>query len=121
MKDNKVTLNKDGFIEIIVVGDQTASSIVAMGEAIQTNSKLLIEQQKPVLLLDDIRQIGKVPPEGRKAVVALGKTLTYKKLAMLGKPGLIRFGANLLIRAMGQATKAKYFDQYDRAIAWLKK
>jgi hypothetical protein len=76
--------------------------------------------QQPVLILDDILQLKDVPSEARKAVVNLGKRLDYDRLAMLGKGGMLRIGANLMLGAMGRISKVKYFDNRDQAIAWLR-
>ena len=116
---NEVFLNQDGIIEIRVVGNQTGTSVRAMGDAITT----LVEQQraagKPVLILDDLRQIGKVTPDGRKLVAKLAKTLDYDKVVMVGNGGLLRLGANLILRATGKLDKVAYFDDYTTAVAWL--
>src|SRR6266511_4201124 len=96
---NRVFLNQDDIIEIEVAGDQDVASIEYM--ALQTDAYLteLKKRGKRGLVLDNLLQIGKVDPEGRKLVVELGKTMDYDKLAMLGKGGVLRIGANLMLRA----------------------
>jgi hypothetical protein len=116
---NKVFITDQGIIEIAVVGDQTPQTIDAMGEDIKTSLALLEKQHKPQLILDNLIQIGQVPVEARQRVVNLAKTLPYDRLAMLGKGGLLRVGANLLLRATGRTKKVKYFDNRAKAIAWL--
>ena len=119
MQDNKVFLNKLKIVEIQVVGDQTPDSVAAMGVAIQRLCKRRRKADGPVLVLDDILRIGVVPPEARKVVVRLGKSLDYDRLAMVGNGNVLRLGANLLLTAVGKAGKLKYFDSYDAATAWL--
>lgn len=116
---NKVFLNTEGIIEIQVIGDQTGESVAAMGDDIAA----LIDQQraagKPVLLLDDLRQMGGASPDARRAVVELAKNLTYHKAVMVGTGSFLRLGANLMLRATGKSAKLRYFENYDEAVAWL--
>ena len=116
---NKVFLSRRGIVEIQVIGDQTVKSVQAMGDEA---FRLCREQQsagKPALILDNLLQIGNVPPEGRKLVVELVKSNQYDKLAMVGSSPLIRFGANLMLHATGKGAQVRYFDNYDAAEAWL--
>jgi hypothetical protein len=120
MADNRVFLNQDGIIEIMVVGAQNATSIETMGreaDALVTQMKAV---GKPCLILDNLLQIGPVDAQGRKLVVDLAKRIDYDRAAMLGKGGVMRLGANLMLRAVGQAYRVRYFDDRDQAIKWLK-
>jgi UDP-N-acetylmuramyl pentapeptide synthase len=118
---NKVFINSEDILEIAVVGDQTPESIDAMGKKIKTLLNELEKQNKPQLILDNIIEIGKVSVEARNRVIDLAKNLAYDRLAMLGKGGLLRVGANLLLRATGRTKKVKYFDDHAQAVAWLKR
>jgi hypothetical protein len=116
---NKVYLNSDQIIEIEVIGDQNIESIEVMGRQIDTLITQMKAVGKPCLLLDNLLQIGKVGPEARTKVVELTKVLDYDRAAMLGKGGLMRFGANLMLRASGKSYHIRYFDNRDEAIRWL--
>lgn len=116
---NKVFRNRQGIIECHVVGAQDVKSITQMGQEIK---KLLAEPKaegQPRLVLDDITHIGKVPSPGRRLVSSLAKTLPYDRLAMYGTNGVLRFGANLIIRASGRGRRLKYFTDRRKAIDWL--
>lgn len=120
MHNNKVFINKDGLVEIQVIGDQTVESVQAMGaEAL----RLALEQRaagKRALIFDNLLQMGQnVPPEARKVVVELIKSYDYDKLAMLGKGSVLRFGANLMLQATGKGARVKYFDDQEKCVAWL--
>lgn len=117
---NKVFINKSDIVECQVIGNQTVQSVEKMGQEIKSSLLELKTLHKPLLLLDDIRRMGEVPPGARNVVISLGKTLTYDRLAMVGNGGLLRFGANLLLRAMGRSRKVRYFTDYDVAVSWLK-
>jgi hypothetical protein len=116
---NRVFVNPAGIVEIIVDGDQTYGSVKEMGDA----ARHLCEQRKhdkqPALLLDNVLNIGKVPPEARKLVVDLIKSQSYDKLAMVGNSGTIKIGANLMLHATGRGAKVRYFISHPGAIAWL--
>jgi hypothetical protein len=118
---NKVYTNDEGILVIETVGPQTEESVNAMGDQARELIASLQAEHKAVLVLDDITQLGAVPPAARKVVISLGKTLLYDRLAMLGKKGsIIRIGANLLLGAMGKGDKAHYFDDRDVALSWLR-
>lgn len=120
MAKNKVFLNQDGLIEIQVVGDQNAASIELMGRELDVLITRLKALDKPALVLDDLLQIGKVDAKGRKQVVDLGKNLNFDKLAMVGKGGLLRLGANLLLSAIGRGDKMRFFNDRAPAVEWLR-
>jgi hypothetical protein len=117
---NKVTLNPNGIVEITVVGNQTSASVNAMA----MQAKQLLEQTnaagEPGLLLDDITNIGTTDIAARRAVAAYAKSLPYKKVAMLGDGTVVmRVATNLLLRAAGQGPRVKYFEDRQKATAWL--
>lgn len=119
MNNNKVFLNTNGLVEIIVSGDQTVESVHAMGEQAYDLCTTLRAQQKPALILDNLLAIGDVPPEARSVVVELIRSDKFDKLAMVGSDTLLRFGANLMLQATGKGSRVKYFDSYEAASDWL--
>jgi hypothetical protein len=114
-----VILNDQGIIEVTVAGDQTPQSVAEMGKQID----VLLSQQKAAgkarLILDDLLQIGTVPPDARAVVVNLGKSLDYDKLAMVGANGVVRLGSNLMFRAIGKGSKLRFFGERQKATEWL--
>jgi len=116
---NRVLLNQDNIIVIEVVGDQTPASVELMGRQTDLLLTELKTLGKPGLILDDLMQIGAVGADARKVVVELGEWLDYDKLAMLGKGGIMKLGANLMLRATGRSYKLRYFDDRQKAINWL--
>jgi UDP-N-acetylmuramyl pentapeptide synthase len=117
--DNQVFINKHGVIEIKVCGDQTVSSVQAMGdEAIRLATKIR-QSHQPALILDNLLEMGEVPVEARKRVAELVKSSDYDKLAMLGSGTLLKLGANLILQATGRGAHVRYFDNRTEAIDWL--
>ncbi len=117
---NRVFMNPDGIIEIIVDGDQTVESVEAMGRMAERFSVEQRKLGKQSLVLDNLLQIGVVKADARKAVVRLSEQVDYDRLAMLGKGGVMRFSTNLMLRASGRGYRIQYFDNREEAIAWLK-
>lgn len=120
MRDNKVFLNDEGVLEIIVNGDQTVASVQAMGDEVIRLGAEERRAGKPVLVLDNLFQMGKVPDDARRRVAEIAKAADFDKLAFAGSGGILRLGANLILQATGKSGKVKYFDDYQKAILWLK-
>lgn len=118
---NQIFINEQDIVECVVIGDQTPQSVRTMGKKIEALLAELKSRGKPGYVLDNILGMGNVPPAGRNQVIALGKTLPYERLAMLGKGGILRLGANLIIRATGRSRKIRYFSDRSQAIRWLKR
>ena len=117
---NKVYINDHGFIEIEVIGEQTVDSVEAMADRAEALAQDEREHGNRALVLDNLLRMGKVPKNARKKVVERAKTGGYDKLAMLGKDPLLRFAANLMLRAIGRSGKVRYFEDYSQAVDWLK-
>ena len=117
---NKVFLNETDIIECHVIGDQTTESVAAMGRKIDSLLTQLKKEKKPGLVLDDLLKMGSVPSAPRNMVIELAKSLPYDRLAMLGAGGIIRVGANIIIRVSGRHRRLRYFSDKDEALRWLK-
>jgi hypothetical protein len=117
---NTLHINDDGILEIHVIGDQTYQSVMDMGAETDRLLKVLAEQHKPGLILDDLTQMGLTDTAARQAVSKLARTLPFRKVAMLSKGGpLMRYGTKLLLQAIGMGAKIKYFEDHDAALRWL--
>lgn len=119
MHTNKVFINDDGIVEIMVVGNQTVESVQAMGDKAIALAEAQRAAGKSSVILDNLLLMGMVPPEARKLVVDLIKSNEYDKLAMLGSDAILRFGANLMLQATGKGSRVKYFEDRDKCVAWL--
>lgn len=119
MQNNQVFINEQGIIEICVVGDQTVDSVRAMGNKSAELGRAQRAAGRPVLVLDNLLEMGSVPAEARKLVVDLIKSNDYDRFAMLGTDTILRFGANLMLQATGKGRRVKYFDNRAACTAWL--
>jgi hypothetical protein len=116
---NRVFLNEDNLIEIEVIGNQNVASVELMGRQLDTLISQLKAAGKSPLVLDNLLQMGTVNPEARRLVVELGKRLAFDRCAMVGQGGILRFGANLMLRATGRADRIRFFTDRDEALRWL--
>lgn len=116
---NRVFLNDKGIVEIHVVGDQTPSSVQAMADEAMQLCAQQRSKHKPALVLDNLLQIGTVPAEARRLVAQLVRSTDYDRFAMLGSGAVLKLGANLILRATGRGAYVSYFDDEQKAIAWL--
>jgi glutaredoxin len=118
---NSVTLNKDGIVEIMTHGPQTADSVNEMGSKARYLLEELGKQGKPQLILDDITHLGVTDIPARKAVANLAHTLPFQRVAMLGDGSVfMRISTNLLLHGIGKGNLIHYFENRDKAIAWLR-
>lgn len=120
MNENEVFINKHGMVEIKVRGDQTVATVQAMADEAVRFAMELRKKKQPVLILDNLLEIGEVPVGARRRVAELIKSSKYDKLAMLGSGTLLKIGANLILQATGRGKYVHYFDNRTEAINWLK-
>lgn len=116
---DKVFITQQNIIEIIVEGDQTVESVRQLGNAASLLGDQMRDAGRPVIILDNLSQIGKVPPEARQLVVDFIKHVEYDRLAMVGSNPLVRFGANLMFQASGKRNRLKFFESRHAAVEWL--
>jgi hypothetical protein len=116
---NKVQLNREGLLEIWVIGDQTAETVREMGEKVAFYITELRAAGRPVLVLDNLLQMGHTGSDVRQEVARLGRTLQFDRLAMAGGGSLaLRYGTNLMLRAIGRPN-VRYFASPESAREWL--
>jgi hypothetical protein len=117
---NKVYLNSDNFLEIWVVGDQTAETVREMGEKLDYYVRQLRGQNRSVLILDNLIKMGVTTSEARREVARIAKTLDYDRAAMVGDgSAVMRYGTNLMLRAIGRSN-VRYFGNLETATKWLR-
>lgn len=117
---NRVYVNEDDVVELVVVGNQTVESINKMGEEAGRLGRQQWADGKPSLFLDNLFDVGKVGPSGMRTVIHLGKTLKYDKLAMVSNKRAIIATSNVVLRAIGKLGEVRFFDNREDAVKWLK-
>ena len=116
---NKVYIDSDGLLQILVVGDQTAASVQEMGDKLRFCIQQLRQEGRPVLILDNLLQMGATPSAVRREVAHLAKTLDFDRAVMVGGgSAAMRLGTNLMLRAVGRSN-TRYFASLESARVWL--
>lgn len=117
---NRVFLGADDFIHNHHVGDQTGDTVRLMTDQLAVIVARLKAEKRQVLAFIDLTKLGQQDTAARKAAADGLRMLEYDRAAIYGKDPILRYVANLVIRASGQGAKAKYFDSKPEAIAFLK-
>ena len=117
---NRVYVTDDDIVELIVVGDQTVDSVHAMGDRAGELGRKQWADGKPSLLLDNLNQMGNVPPNVLSHVIQIARKLNYDKLAMVSGNKIIKATSNTVLAAIGKLGKVRFFDNRDAAVKWLK-
>ena len=112
-------LNDDGIIEVTTLGDRTASAIQASAKKIFAFASTLRDAGKPILILNDVSQMGTLPPEGHKIFANITGSADFDRFALVGNDNVTRLGANLIAQSIGRQDKLKYFDNHQDAREWL--
>ncbi|HSX00690.1 MAG TPA: STAS/SEC14 domain-containing protein [Candidatus Saccharimonas sp.] len=116
---NKVFVDADGLLQILVVGDQTQESVREMGEKLGFYVRQLRDEGRPVLVLDNLLQMGETTSEARGEVARIARGLDFDRGAMVGDNSpLMRHGTNLMLRAIGRSN-LRFFSNLDSAKRWL--
>lgn len=116
---NKNYLGKDGFIYNVYEGDQSISRLKKAKAELLVLVAIVRKKHKPVLILTDIRNLGKVNLSARTFAVEFVKTVDFDKVAIFGNPLAVAHLVNFIITASGMGFKMKYFDNAEDARQWL--
>jgi hypothetical protein len=114
---NKVFVNDEGIIEVVLIGDQTEASFKHAYDRVQPLIMKLQAEGKPVYGLIDMTEETGYSLASDKAALDILESLTYDKLAMCNAPhaGV----AKGIILATGREDNTKLFTSRDDALAWL--
>lgn len=119
MAKNNFLLNDNGIIEVTTTGDRTASLIQSSATQIFAFVAGLRKAGKPILILNDVSQMGELPPEALKIFAEITKNADFDRFAMTGSDPTLKLGVTLVAQAIGKPGKLQYFETYDEAAEWL--
>jgi hypothetical protein len=83
LKENVVWLDKSQLVHIVFRGDQPRKKIRDTIDQIKQICKQLQSQHHPILMLADIRDIGKYPPESRIVGMKARTELPFWRMAII--------------------------------------
>lgn len=116
---NRNFLGKEGLVYNIYNGNQTGATVKEVGAQLKVISLNLRKDNKRVLLLTDLRNIGKVNLSARIMGVQVIKDLDFDKAAIFGSDFLNEQFVNHVILASGRGFKIKFFNNEHDAKIWL--
>jgi hypothetical protein len=114
----EITLNPSGFIEEKYIGHQDELDVISGVSKLNYYSKKLSKQNKPVLILIDLSELGTTTAQARIEGIKTLRTLTYKRMALYG-PLPSQVLANTLAFVAGKQNKVCAFGTRAEAICWL--
>lgn len=116
---NKIFLNPEGYVEVVMDGEQTFMTIDNMKyDAIDMLGQLQ-KEGKPRLGLIDLTKQANYTPDTNKAAMSNLEALNYEKVAMFGASTLLTEVSKALILAMGRSNNTKIFKTREEAVKWL--
>ena len=118
---NQVFLNDDGIIHGVYHGPQNAEGLVSMMDRIMKIMKIMIQNDKPVLLMMDIRDLGEYNQAARLVEMHARTILPFWKMAFvttLKHPEQEQVSRRLTSMS-GRRKEIRYFIREDDAAAWL--
>ena len=117
---NKISLNPDGYVEVIMDGEQSYMTIDSMRyDAVDMLGQLQSEN-KPRLGLIDLTKQSNYTTDTNKAAMKTLESLTYEKVALFGANTFLTDVVKAIILAMGRTETTKIFKDRESALAWLK-
>ncbi|MEI8338603.1 MAG: STAS/SEC14 domain-containing protein [bacterium] len=116
---NRVFLNPDGYIEVVLDGKQSYMTIDNMKYTIQDLINQLEQQGKPRLGLVDLTTDETYSPDSNKAAMQTLESLNYEKIAMFGAGEVLTEVTKAIILAIGRSHNTKIFKSREEAVKWL--
>lgn len=116
---NQVHLHTAGHIEHTYTGDQTAETIAGIVQQTTPLTKHLRQSSKPVHILVDITDLGKLTIATRKAAAEALIRLDYDRIAIFGSNTYTKALINLIIHAAGKDRAVTIFTTKAHALGWL--
>lgn len=116
---NRIFLNPDGYIEVIIDGPQTFMSFDNLMPDASDYLEELQKQGKKRLGLIDLSKQTDFTVDSNRAGMQILESLNYEKLAFFGAKTSLNEVAKAIILAIGKSDNTKMFKTRDEAVKWL--
>lgn len=116
---NSVTLNSNGYIEIVVRGEQSYLSFDHLRGELEQLLEKLKSRGSPLLGLVDLTEMTGYSTGSNKAALELLETIPYTRVALFGGSNAIMTVTRLVIEAIGKGDCTQTFKNRAEALAWL--
>lgn len=118
---NKVFLDKEGVIHSVCQGPQTVEKLEATTRRIMRIAQVLVGQDHPVRILNDIRGMGQSNQQARLIELHMMTILPFWKMAVVtaaDHPPSEQVSRQLTSMS-ARKSEIRYFQREDDAIGWL--
>jgi hypothetical protein len=115
----KVSLNPDGYLEVVASGDQNEDSWKKVYKDAEPLLNQLRTKGQPINALIDLTNMGGFTTGSNKSAMDILEHLDYQKIAMVIVNPALNEVVKLIILAMGKDENTKLFHTRDEAVAWL--
>jgi hypothetical protein len=115
---NQVSYNPEGYVEVVIVGDQTYMSFLDLKADADLILKKLQQDGKKRLVLIDISRQGEFSTGSNKAGMEVLESTPYDGVAIFGADRVLEEVTKAIILAMGKEN-AKLFLDRQTAVSWL--
>lgn len=119
IEQNSNQLDRDGLIRNTYVGNQTVTTLKKSLDELRGITQYLSAKKRKILILTDIRSLGKVPLSARSFAVEFIKQVDFDKVAIFGNKTFFEQIANVIIISSGRGFKMRYFTSEKEAKSWL--
>jgi hypothetical protein len=115
---NQVFYNPEGYVEVVIVGDQTYMSFLDLKADVDLILEKLQQDGKKRLVLIDISRQGEFSTGSNKAGMEVLESTPYDGVAIFGADRVLEEVTKAIILAMGKEN-AKLFPGRQTAVSWL--
>ena len=121
MVRHKVFLSQEGLVENVYHGDVGYGDLQEVFKQTYALGFKLQDEKKPVNLLVDLREIGRVSLLGVGSLATLGiKSFPFNRIAVFGARREIELMAKLVVGMAGKRKTLKMFKERVEAVGWLR-
>jgi hypothetical protein len=116
---NTVELQPEGYVLVTLEGKQDYMTMDALAKRCKRLADQMKAEGKPVIGLVDFSRDGGFTTGTNKAVMHALEEISYDRLALFGKGGVLEEVTKAVVLALGKAERTKVFKTRDEALAWL--
>lgn len=116
---NRIFMNDDEIIEVIIEGDQTYMTFENLRYDAMDMISRLQKEGKPRRGLININKLGKFNADSNRAAMEILESLNYDKVAIFGANTILTEVTKAIILAMGKGDTTRIFANREAALEWL--
>ncbi|MEX2043460.1 MAG: STAS/SEC14 domain-containing protein [Patescibacteria group bacterium] len=120
LKQNEITLERDGIMRMYYRGPQTAEGIRALGEKGDEFAEQLQEKGEPVVIMVDVGELGTFGQPEIQAWRRLMATRDYERMAIVRLNPALQVVMHFLVKMSNRKDKVEAFEDESEAVDWLR-